>query len=140
MRASEAAGTMPLVSVQITAGPRIIKRWGIVNACPTATVWDTYVGIKDGTIESASTFVFPPEMVDQPVNCSVGPTMSGTFQDCPLNILVQDVALNFGKSVVSQGVRHYTSESLSVCYLVGVAYMGGVFIKKWCLCLTQQIN
>ena len=106
---------MPLVSVQITAGPCIIKCWGTVNACPTATVWDMYAGIKDSTIESTSTFVFPPEMVDQPVNCSVGPKMSRTFQDCPLNILVQDVALNFGKSVVLAG--HCTPQSLFLFFL-----------------------
>ena len=120
---------MPLVSGQITAGPCIIKRWGIVNACPTATVWDIYVGIKDGTIETTSTFQFPPEMVDQPVNCSVGPMMSGTFQDCPLNILVQDVTLNFGKSVVPARILYTILFILSIL-LVGVAYMGGVFNWK----------
>jgi len=63
---------MPLVSIQISVGARVLKPWGIVCVVAIATLWDLYVGVRDGSIGGASSsFTFPPELWDQPVSCNV---------------------------------------------------------------------
>ena len=88
---------MPLVSLQVSVGPKILRPWGISSVSPAATVWDLFVDWRDGSIASSSNFAFPPELRDQPVRCSVGAAISGPFQDCPLNVCVVDVHREFGK-------------------------------------------
>jgi len=48
---------MPLVSVQISVGARVLKPWGIVCVVAIATLWDLYVGVRDGSIGGASSLI-----------------------------------------------------------------------------------
>ena len=54
-----------------------------------------FVGLRDGTLDSS--FTFPSDLLAQPVSCSVGLSISGPFQTCPLHVAVLDVAEEFGK-------------------------------------------
>ena len=42
---------MPLVSVQISVGPHILKPWVIVSTDITASLWDVFTGVR-GTVVS----------------------------------------------------------------------------------------
>lgn len=89
---------MPLVSVQISLGPRVLRPWSIIDASSAANLWDVFVGLRDGSLACGSYFSISTE-IDQPVKCSVGVALGGYFQDCPLNLLIEEVSKNFGKSL-----------------------------------------
>ena len=74
---------MPLVSVQISVGPRILKPWGIVSTDITASLWDVFTGVRDGHVAGSSSFTFPSELRDQ--------LLRKPFQDCCLSFTVGDV-------------------------------------------------
>ena len=96
--ANKKCSQMPLVSVQISLGARVLRPWGIINPSSGATLWDVFTALKDGSLGN---FTLPLELVDQPVRCSVGATLCGVFQECPLNLLIQEVSQCFGKQIAS---------------------------------------
>ena len=48
--------TMPLVSVQISVRPHILKP--IVSTDITASLWDVFTGVRDGRVTGSSSFTF----------------------------------------------------------------------------------
>ena len=63
--------TMPLVSVQISVGPCILKPWAIVSTDITASLWDVFTGVRDSRVAGLSSFTFPSELRDQSVSCTI---------------------------------------------------------------------
>ena len=48
--------TMPLVSVQISVRPHILKP--VVSTDITASLWDVFTGVRDGRVTGSSSFTF----------------------------------------------------------------------------------
>ena len=47
---------MPLVSVQISVRPHILKP--VVSTDITASLWDVFTGVRDGRVTGSSSFTF----------------------------------------------------------------------------------
>ncbi len=85
-----------LVSVQVCAGVKVFREWGVLAVNSDSTVGEVFHGLSTGHIESADGFRLPEQYADSPVSCSIAPTLLGKFQSIPLSIKVQD-AVEFGK-------------------------------------------
>ena len=85
------------MSVQISLGATVLRPWGIVSPSCGSSLWEVFTGLRNGVLESDSSFTFPEEVVNQPVRCCVGASLSGIFQECPMNLLIQEVSECFGK-------------------------------------------
>ena len=104
--------TMVLLSVQVCAGVKVVRDWGIVGVNGDSTVGEVFYGLSLGHVESADCFRLPDEYADSPVGCSIVPTQTGRFQSIPLSIKVQD-AVEFGKYLKFVLHCHYVPPTTS---------------------------
>ena len=88
--------TMILVSVQVCAGTKILRDWGIISVNGECLINEVFQGVCSGLIETADRFRLLDQYANSPVSCSISHSQVGRFQPISLTIKVVD-AIEFGK-------------------------------------------
>ena len=87
---------MILISVQVCAGAKVLRDWGILSVNGECIISEVFQGLCTGKIESTEGFRLPDEYANSPFSCSVAHSQLGRFQSISLMIKVVD-AVEFGK-------------------------------------------
>lgn len=82
--------TMPLVSVSISYGSRILRPFAIVQTEDNITLRELYTAICSGKLGDDEMVVDIPGGSASPVKAMVGKDPTGFFQNVPLNVKVSD--------------------------------------------------
>ena len=72
-------------SVRVESGGVVLKPWGLQDKSSCSSVLSLYLLARN------SIAAFPENLIDQPVGCKVGKSMTGPFQECPLSLPLEAV-------------------------------------------------